>query len=102
MGRSTTGERRTERTNSLKNFLTNKHKQLSLIPKSHFALLRTIIFNNVPDQWGAFQYDESKDALRVVVTPKPSQEMNERLKYEVNPSGFSLFWENLEVPVMIK
>ncbi|MCB0655053.1 MAG: DUF2911 domain-containing protein [Saprospiraceae bacterium] len=62
----------------------------------------TIIFNNVPDQWGAFQYDESKDALRVVVTPKPSQEMNERLKYEVNPSGFSLFWENLEVPVMIK
>ncbi|MCB9320101.1 MAG: DUF2911 domain-containing protein [Lewinellaceae bacterium] len=62
----------------------------------------TIIFNSEPDQWGAFKYDESKDALRVVVTPKASAEMNERLKYEVTPTGISLFWENLEVPVMIK
>jgi len=62
----------------------------------------TIIFNSEPDQWGAFKYDESKDALRVVVTPKASAEMNERLKYEVTPTGISLFWENLEIPVMIK
>jgi hypothetical protein len=37
----------------------------------------TVIFNSVPDQWGAFEYDAGQDVLRTVVdagTSDPSQE----------------------------
>lgn len=36
----------------------------------------TLIFNKVADQWGAYNYDQSQDALRVEVTPEdaPHQE----------------------------
>jgi hypothetical protein len=61
----------------------------------------TIIFNNVPDQWGAYNYDSSKDALRVTVKPVKSNEMNERLVYVIGEKGFMLRWENLEVPVSV-
>jgi hypothetical protein len=62
----------------------------------------TIIFNNVPDQWGAYKYDESKDALRVKVKPSKSPEFNERFKFDIKsePTGegkVSLYWENLMV-----
>ncbi|MBK9731276.1 MAG: DUF2911 domain-containing protein [Chitinophagaceae bacterium] len=61
-----------------------------------------VIFNKVPDQWGAFKYDESQDALRVTVKPRKSEKSNERLLYTVNDKGIALFWENLEVPVAIQ
>jgi len=37
----------------------------------------TLIFNNEPEQWGAFNHDSSTDALRVQVEPEsaPSQEL---------------------------
>ncbi len=62
----------------------------------------TIILNSVPDQWGAYKYDETKDALRFKVKPEKSAEFNERLKFEVksDPTGegkVSLYWENLKV-----
>lgn len=62
----------------------------------------TIIFNKVPNQWGAFKYDSSQDALRVTVRAAPSKEMHERLLYVVDDKSFRLFWENLEVPVSVK
>ncbi len=62
----------------------------------------TIIFNNVPDQWGAFNYDESKDALRVTVKPVKSDEMMERLVYVIADNSVALVWENLEVPISIQ
>ena len=61
----------------------------------------TIIFNKVPKQWGVYKYDESQDALRVVVKPVASK-MNERLVYKFNGKGFSLNWDKLSVPVKIK
>lgn len=60
-----------------------------------------IIFNKTADQWGAFKYDSSQDALRVKVKPHKSDKMNERLVYMVNDKGISLLWENIEVPVSI-
>ncbi len=30
----------------------------------------TVIFNRETDIWGAFQYDQTKDALRVDITPE--------------------------------
>ncbi|QXV66598.1 DUF2911 domain-containing protein [Mucilaginibacter sp. 21P] len=61
----------------------------------------TIIFNKTAKQWGAFKYDESQDALRVMVKPMPSA-MNERLVYKMNKKGFTLSWDKLSVPVRIK
>src|ERR1043165_5414211 len=47
----------------------------------------TIIFNKVPNQWGAFKYDEKQDALRVKVKPKKSTAFNEKLVYKVEANG---------------
>lgn len=61
----------------------------------------TIIFNSVPDQWGSYKYDESKDALRIKATPVQSTSLAERLTYTVtseNGNGkVSLAWENVVV-----
>ncbi len=62
----------------------------------------TIIFNKVPNQWGAFKYDAAQDALRVTVKPKKSKVFNEKLIYAVNKSTVSLAWENTEVAFAIK
>ena len=60
----------------------------------------TVIFNKTAKQWGT-QYDEKQDALRVMVAPRKSKTMNERLKYDVTKDALVLGWENLEVPVKI-
>jgi hypothetical protein len=67
----------------------------------------TIIFNTVADQWGAYKYDESKDALRITdVKPGKSSEFNERLKFDVKASRdegeITLSWDNLKVSFPIR
>jgi hypothetical protein len=62
----------------------------------------TVIFNKTAKQWGAYKYDEGQDALRVMVKPKKSASMNERLKYDVTKNGFALKWGDVEVPVALK
>ena len=62
----------------------------------------TAIFNKVPNQWGAYKYDEKQDALRVPVTPRKTAAVTERLAYEVTPTGLVLRWENVELPMAIK
>ena len=61
-----------------------------------------LIFNKDANQWGAYKYQESQDVLRVKVQAKKSSSMHEQLIYKINASGFSLLWENLEIPVSIK
>jgi hypothetical protein len=61
----------------------------------------TVIFNSVPNQWGAFKYDASKDVLRVTVKPK-DVEMQERLVYIINKKGFALIWDKIMIPVKVK
>ncbi|WP_069660171.1 DUF2911 domain-containing protein [Arcticibacter eurypsychrophilus] len=62
----------------------------------------TIIFNKTADQWGAYKYEESQDALRVTVSPKKASALKERLTYVINKKGVVLQWENIEVPISIK
>jgi len=62
----------------------------------------TVVFNKTADQWGAFKYDQSQDALRVTVKPKKSDALTEKLAYDVNNNGIVLKWENVELPVAIK
>jgi hypothetical protein len=61
----------------------------------------------VADQWGAYKYDESKDALRLTeIKSGKSTEFNERLKFDVKASGdegvITLSWENLQVAFPIR
>lgn len=62
----------------------------------------TIIFNKVPNQWGAFKYDAAQDALRVTVKPKKAKAFSEKLWYAVNKNSVTLAWENTEVAFGIK
>ena len=66
-----------------------------------------IIINSATGQWGINKdgtttEDPAKDVLRVTVKPVACPEFNERLIYMVDVNGFSLFWENLKIPVSIK
>jgi hypothetical protein len=57
-----------------------------------------IIFNSVSDQWGAFNYDESKDVLRVKVKPEQVADNTEKMTFNISDDGVvSLKWEKLVV-----
>lgn len=66
----------------------------------------TLIFNKVADQWGAFTYNESEDALRIKVKPLANSN-HEWLLYsftEITPTTaqLNLIWEKLKVSVKIE
>jgi hypothetical protein len=65
----------------------------------------TIIFNKVADQWGAFEYNEAEDALRVKVKPK-NNGYQEWLIYTFTRTGeksavITLEWEKMKIPFKI-
>ncbi len=62
----------------------------------------TAIFNKEPKQWGAYKYEEGKDALRVDVKTKALKAKQETLMYKVNSNGFTMDWDQISVPVEIK
>jgi hypothetical protein len=68
----------------------------------------TIIFNKVADQWGAFEYNDVEDALRIEVTPeKENNCWQEWLAYTItktsdNTAVIRLEWEKLKVPFTIE
>lgn len=56
----------------------------------------TVIFNRTWNQWGAYDYNENEDALRVNVSTVKSKKYNERMNFSINPKGeVVLAWENL-------
>ena len=61
----------------------------------------TVIFNKVPDQWGAGNYDAAEDALRVEVTPQPLDEPVEAMEFTVEDGQIVLRWADLAVPVQV-
>ncbi|MGA7722360.1 MAG: DUF2911 domain-containing protein [Ignavibacteriaceae bacterium] len=71
----------------------------------------TIIFNKVADQWGAFEYNESQDALRFNIAPQQG-DYHEWLNYtfgnlNVNSHGKNsalliLSWEKIKLPIKIE
>ena len=67
----------------------------------------TIIFNRTAQQWGAYQYDEAQDALRVTVSPEDfphTQEMFEIGFDRVTDTGATLTfgWDRVRVPLPIE
>jgi hypothetical protein len=66
----------------------------------------TLIFNKVADQWGAFEYNEAEDALRINVKPEKN-DFTEWLRYEITKTSdstavVSLEWEKLKVPFKLE
>ncbi len=61
----------------------------------------TVIFNKEADQWGAYDYDESMDALRVEVEPQPLEANAEMLNFEVSGDAVMLKWADLAVPFTV-
>ncbi|HSN07732.1 MAG TPA: DUF2911 domain-containing protein [Hanamia sp.] len=67
----------------------------------------TFIFNSKTGQWGikmdgSTTEDPANDVLRVMAKPMKSSAFNERMKFVVSGSGFTLEWEHLKVPVSVK
>jgi tetratricopeptide (TPR) repeat protein len=67
----------------------------------------TVAFSKTTSAWGSFSYDEKEDALRVTVTPQPSEGFEERLSYRFDdPTDggvtLALRWEKLKVPLRIE
>lgn len=65
-----------------------------------------IIFNKVYEQWGAFEYNESQDAIRVSVKPKENSFV-EWLTYSFNKTGdytatITLEWEKAKVSFKVE
>ncbi len=58
----------------------------------------TVVFNKTPEQWGAYDYDEAEDALRVEVTPEETDEPTEQLTFEIGDDGqVTMMWANAAV-----
>lgn len=62
----------------------------------------TLIFNKVADQWGAYEYDEGQDVLRVKVIPQEVDAMSETMEFSVVDGKVVFLWENLMVPFEVK
>ncbi|NCU03718.1 MAG: DUF2911 domain-containing protein, partial [Chitinophagaceae bacterium] len=59
-----------------------------------------IVFNKTWKQWGAYQYKQADDVLRVTVKPVAA-DMTETLKIDGDSNGAAIKWEKLSVPFKI-
>ena len=78
-----------------------KYALFTIIPSSGDDV--TLIFNKTANQWGAYDYKESDDALRVKVKKKMAGESVEKLKFSIEKSGIVGFaWEKLRFSFNVK
>lgn len=66
----------------------------------------TVVFNKETELWGAGEYKEDMDQLRVKVTPVEAKEMTERLEFhftdvDMNSAVLSLNWEKIQLNMNI-
>ena len=63
----------------------------------------TIIFNKTATQWGAYEYQEADDVLRVQARPAVSPQTVERFTITTNTTGqVTLAWEKTRVQFLVK
>ena len=80
------------------------------LPKGKYGLFTivngddwTIIFNKTWNQWGAFKYQESDDALRVHVKGKKTETFAEKMSFNISAAGVvTLLWGNIQVDFTVK
>ncbi len=67
----------------------------------------TIVFNGAANQWGSFNYDASKDTLRVKAKPQVVAENQEWLDFGLDPDKentltATIKWEKVRVPFTVE
>ena len=60
-----------------------------------------MIFNTTTDQWGAYEYESSKDVLRIPVAPQVVDVLSEMMEFIIDGDQVILLWENLRIPVIV-
>jgi hypothetical protein len=82
------------------------------LPKGTYAFFTipgrdqwTLVFNSQGEQWGAFNYDQSKDVLRLTVKPERDQ-FREWMQFTIpemttDTARVVLRWENVAVPFTV-
>lgn len=61
----------------------------------------TIIFNTVAEQWGAYEYDSAKDALRVEVKAQETDDHVEEMTFTIGDGAVALHWGKTVVPFSV-
>lgn len=78
-----------------------KYALFTIVPKDGGDI--TVILNKEANQWGAFKYKESEDALRFKVKAGKVEESQEALSFKVDKSGkVSFAWEKLRFSFVVK
>ena len=63
----------------------------------------TIIFNKTWNQWGAFNYKETDDALRIKVKPAKAKNFSEKMTFTITDKGkVSLLWGDRQVEFQVQ
>lgn len=62
----------------------------------------TVIFNSTWDQWGAYEYDASKDVARFKVPANSTEEVKEQLDFMADNNVVKIRWEKIEVPIVVE
>lgn len=62
----------------------------------------TVIFNSVADQWGAYDYDASKDAARVAAKGSVVEQPVEQMDFSISSAGLEMHWADVVVTVPIR
>lgn len=57
----------------------------------------TVIFNTETEQWGAYDYDDAKDAVRATAMSKANSGKAERMDFNLAAEGIKLMWDDLVV-----
>lgn len=61
-----------------------------------------VIFNKVFEQWGAYNYDPSQDALRVTVKRQKPKTFVETFTITLGKNNIVLTWENFFISIPVK
>ena len=57
----------------------------------------TVIFNKTAEQWGAYDYAEGDDVLRIKGTAEPVTSAAERMDFALDGNDIELMWADLKV-----
>lgn len=61
-----------------------------------------VIFNKQAEQWGAFRYDATQDALRITVQPEKVKKITERMTFAYDTGHIALLWGDTRVAFAVK
>lgn len=63
----------------------------------------TIIFNKTWKQWGAYDYKEAEDVLRIMAKPQKSASFTEQMTFTIDKKGLvALMWGDMKVSFTVQ